>query len=621
MTLKWKLAGLFFVLSLLPVAVAGYYLLGETEKSFVRGFESRVSGIERGVQDRMVQVGGELSRSLGRIANDPLITRGLIEPLMRNRFYSDDEAGYERALVRDTGRLMTSAVLDTLRIVDLKKGGQVIALGHRMGFEDKSPRLIELIGLTADRGGAFFLHERIDNEQGGTDAVWTLQVAHVIEAGAVRIALLGGRVVDTRFVEDLRGVAGGDTEVALDEPEGRRVAATFAGEAPPVVEGGYTIGERPITNPETPDPVAVVKVFVPRGEIVARTRELWALGGIVLAIIGLSAIVLALAIARRISKPLEGLAQAASEVAAGRRDNPMRVLKGRDEVARLTQAFDRMTQDLALGEERLRQSERVAAWREIARRIAHEIKNPLSPIQISIETLRKARERQHPEFDALFTELTATVLEEVTRMKRIVSEFSDFARMPAPRPQDIDLSELVSQIAGLMRETAPEVRLTLKLPPKVPVHADPDQLRQAVMNLVKNAYEAIDGDPGRDAKGGGSLSVSLEAEGGEAGVVRLTVADNGPGMSADTRARIFTPYFTTKTGGKVAGTGLGLSIVQRIVEEHGGTIQVGSTPGLGTRFTMVLPSRPGNPVQGAATRGSTGPVDAPLSELRTRHGR
>lgn len=609
MKLKWKLAGLFFVLSLLPVAVAGYMLLDEIESGFERGFESRVSHLERGVQERMDRIGGELSRSLGRIANDPLITRGLIEPLIRGRFYSDDEEGYERELVRDARRLMNAAVLDTLRILDLNQKGRVVALGHRMGFERENPELVELVEL--GRGGVFFAHERVDDDAGGTRTVWTLQVAHVIEARGVRVALIGGRILDTRFAEDLRGFAGDDTEVALDEPGGRRVAATFEGDSPSgaiSAEVGYTVGERPITNPgsSATEPVAVLKVFVPRTEVIQRTRELWGLGGIMLAIIALSAVVLAVAAARRISKPLEGLAQAASEVAAGRRELAVDVLGGRDEVARLTQAFDRMTRDLVLSEERLRQSERVAAWREIARRIAHEIKNPLSPIQISIETLRKAKDREHKDFDALFAELTATVLEEVQRMKRIVSEFSDFARMPAPRPQSVELRELVGQVVLLMREGA-KGRVEVELEPgaQETLSADPDQLRQSVMNLVKNAIEAVESDPNRAGKVG-RVRVSLR---GDAHGVTLAVEDDGPGMSAETRQRIFTPYFTTKTSGKVIGTGLGLPIVQRIVEEHGGRVHVESTLGVGTRFEVWLPRE--RPAVSASLE-----VDAPLFELR-----
>lgn len=588
MTLKWKLAGLFFFLSLLPVAAAGYYLLGEIEQAFVRGFSARVSTIERGAERRVTEVGESLERSLTRIANDPIIARGLIEPLIRGRFYSDADEGYERTLVRDARRLMTSAVLDTLRIVDLSRGGQVIALGHRMGLEERNPRLPELIG-AGGRGAVFLAHERIDDDRGGTERVWTLQVAHVVTAPGVRVALIGGRVLDARFVDELKGFSGGGVEVAVDEPGGSRVAATFQGAEPigsPEVDGGYTLGERPIVNPGKPEPVAVLKVFVPRTEVVARTRELWALGGVMLGLIALSAVVLGVAIARRISRPLEGLAQAASEVAAGRRDHPVAVLSGRDEVARLTQAFARMTRDLVLGEERLRQSERVAAWREIARRIAHEIKNPLSPIQIAIETLRKARERAHPDFDALFAELTATVLEEVQRMKRIVSEFSDFARMPSPRLQEVDLADLVGQIVALMRESAAGVRLGYEGPASLPMRADPDQLRQCVLNLVKNAIEAVEADPRRTQKGGGAVTVLVATA--ERGVT-LEVRDDGPGMDERTRAKIFTPYFTTKTSGKVVGTGLGLPIVQRIVEEHGGQIRVDSAPGEGTRFVVTMP--------------------------------
>jgi len=570
------------------LGVGGWLLVDNTQQIFERGFEERVSGIERGVQQRLKGVAAELERALDRIAGDPIVTRDLLEPLARGRFYGDGDVDYERAIVRDARRLMTSAVLDTLRLVDLDRKGHVIALGHRTGIEETDPELMELIEQHPE--SAFFRHERTENhETGGTDEVWTLQVAHVVGGGPgferARVALVGGRIVDRRLVDDLRVVAGEGTAVVLDDVEGRRVAATFEGAEPPAVAGGYASQERAMRNPTSPEPVARLRVFVPRTELALRREALWttaaALGGGVIA----AALLMGLLVARRMSKPLEALAQAAAEVAVGRRDRPVPVPRGKGEVAELTRAFNQMTLDLTASEERLRQSERVAAWREIARRIAHEIKKPLSPIQMSIEMLKKVWERKHPEFEKIFEESTATILEEVARMKRIVTEFSDFARMPAPRPAPTDLGELVTQVASLVRETAPSIDVRVVAAEGLVAEVDGDQVRQAVLNLVKNALEAVDADRSGAGAGRGRGSVEVRAERDGPASVRLVVTDDGPGLTPETRQRLFTPYFTTKA----SGTGLGLAIVHRIVEEHEGSVQVDSEIGVGTRFVVRLP--------------------------------
>ena len=190
-------------------------------------------------------------------------------------------------------------------------------------------------------------------------------------------------------------------------------------------------------------------------------------------------------------------------------------------------------------------------------------------------------------------------------MTRIVSEFSDFARMPAPKPQRIELVELATQVLSLLHETAPEVEVTLAS--NGPVHAelDPDQLRQVLINLIKNGLEALTSEKRGTPQGAGAgagpapakagpprLEVRVENETANnaagAGAARIMVTDDGPGMSPEAQKKLFTPYFTTKQ----QGTGLGLPIVQRIVAEHGGTITVDSTPGVGTRFVLRFPRRP-----------------------------
>lgn len=242
---------------------------------------------------------------------------------------------------------------------------------------------------------------------------------------------------------------------------------------------------------------------------------------------------------------------------------------------RTFRTFDRMTKELREMRERLAEAEREAAFRDVARRIAHEIKNPLSPIQISIETLRRAHAKQRPDFADIFEESTRAILEEVRRLERIVREFSEFARLPKPKPGALDLRELVRDTVGLY---VPEgVALELLLDDDVPlVRADREQLTQVLVNLLKNALDAArTEDPPRLW-----LSVRPSPRG-----VTLLVGDNGPGIAESERERVFEPYFTTKDH----GTGLGLAIVKRIVNDHGGSIEVGRSPLGGASIEVTLP--------------------------------
>lgn len=222
-------------------------------------------------------------------------------------------------------------------------------------------------------------------------------------------------------------------------------------------------------------------------------------------------------------------------------------------------------------------AQRIAAWQEIARRLAHEIKNPLTPIQMSVETMRRTRAKQHPSFDEVFEESTATILEEVARLKRIVSEFSEFARMPKPSRAECDLNEIVSAQTSLYKGTC---ELTEQLDPALPrIHADRDQLAQVLLNLIENA---------RDATSSLAAEARIAVQTRRVGdYVELIVDDNGPGLAADVKDRLFTPYFTTKHA--AGGTGLGLAIVHRIVTDHGGRVAVGDGGLGGARFAIRLP--------------------------------
>jgi nitrogen fixation/metabolism regulation signal transduction histidine kinase len=236
-----------------------------------------------------------------------------------------------------------------------------------------------------------------------------------------------------------------------------------------------------------------------------------------------------------------------------------------------------MTAELAQSRTRLAQAERIAAWREVARRLAHEIKNPLTPIAMSVETLRDALERRRPDFPEIFEEGTRAISDEVRRLKRIVDEFSRFARLPAPEKAPVAPAELVASALALFPEPPPGVKIVREVASGLPaVLADRDQVLQVLLNLVRNALDAL-------AAGGGTLSVEASrAPGG----VAFTVRDEGPGIAPEDLARVFEPYFTTKEG----GTGLGLAIARRIAEEHGGTLEAASIPGAGAAFTLVLPA-------------------------------
>ncbi len=299
--------------------------------------------------------------------------------------------------------------------------------------------------------------------------------------------------------------------------------------------------------------------------------------GLYAAISAAVAFLVAIFLARSLGRPLSILANEAGKVAAGEA-RPLEV-RGSGEVQELASAFDRMIQDLAVTRRRLAAASRVAAWREVARRVAHEIKNPLAPIRAAVETLRRLRARDDPRFDEYFDEATRTVLDEVHRIANIVTEFTRFARLPPPKPQDVDAEEIARHVVQIHKPAAGEVSLAFSAQRRAPaLRADRDQVIQVLTNLVQNALEAVKELPD------GAVTVSTDTDGH---YVTFTVADNGPGIAPEIAARLFEPYATTKA----AGTGLGLAIAQRIALEHNGELSyVGrSANGKGAVFRFMLP--------------------------------
>ena len=277
----------------------------------------------------------------------------------------------------------------------------------------------------------------------------------------------------------------------------------------------------------------------------------------------------------RITRPVRRLAESAGRVAAGDWGATVEV-SSTDEMGQLAGAFNRMTHELVEQRDRLVQAERVAAWRELARRLAHELKNPLFPLQITVENMQRARESYPEQFDEVFREGTATLLGELSKLKQIIARFSDFAKMPAPEMEPVNLNEISTETMKLFEGQLAKarVRASTELDAALrPVEADREQVTRVLRNLILNAIDAM--------PEGGTLTVRTVAL--ESGA-RLEVSDTGQGLTPEECERLFTPYYTTKTH----GTGLGLAIVQSVVSDHKGRIAVESEKGKGTTFRIDL---------------------------------
>jgi len=264
------------------------------------------------------------------------------------------------------------------------------------------------------------------------------------------------------------------------------------------------------------------------------------------------------------------------DVARGRETRRLRIRAGLSE-AGLVLTFDDIT--------RLVTAQRNAAWRDVARRIAHEIKNPLTPIQLSAERLRKKYRRTVPQEELeTFDRCTDTIVRQVGDIGRMVDEFSAFARMPAPKFAEQDAAELLREAVFAQRVASPEIDIEMEEPPAVTLMADGRMLAQALTNLLKNAVEAVEARRGVVPGMAGRLRVKLVSD--EAGVA-FAVEDNGVGLPAKDRDRLTEPYVTTRE----KGTGLGLAIVKRIMEDHGGELELGDAEGgVGALAILRLPA-------------------------------
>ncbi len=417
-----------------------------------------------------------------------------------------------------------------------------------------------------------------------------LITVRTVTAGDKTLYVAGGQRLDKEFLDSLPATDGMRFQLyrnfePLPSPEslGSKLTASLVEEVKRQprqltrVDDAATITAIPLRGRDH-QLLAILLVDNSRAELASLRKYIQGTAGIVGGACVLLGLMLSFWTASRVTRPLRALASSVREVAVGKWDTRATVSSS-DEVGQLARDFNGMTEQLVEQRDRMIQAERVAAWRELARRLAHELKNPLFPLQITIENLQRARESSPEQFDEVFRESTTTLLAELGHLKTIIGRFSDFAKMPAPQLEPVDVNQVVRQVvqlfeAQLQGPDRPPIETRLQLDANLSaVPADPDQLRRALSNLVLNALDAM--------PQGGALSIRTS---GYEGKVAVEVADTGEGLTPEECDRLFTPYYTTKQH----GTGLGLAIVQSVVSDHKGTITVHSEPGKGTTFRIEL---------------------------------
>ena len=304
--------------------------------------------------------------------------------------------------------------------------------------------------------------------------------------------------------------------------------------------------------------------------------------GLIVAIVNLFAVLFVLSvvaaafIANWTTRPLRLLEQGLERIALGGTNEPIRY-QGQDELGHLVEVYNRKVAELRASADRLAASERESAWREMARQVAHEIKNPLTPMKLGLQHFERTWDPDAPDAGPRLQRFTAGMVQQIDALSTIASEFSSFAQMPRAQATDLDLREVVRAAVDVYHGH-PQVRFTAELPEPLPVHADREHLLRVFNNLLLNALQAIPEE--RE----GLVEVHGRVQEGRAVV---SVTDNGTGISEADRERIFRPNFTTKG----SGTGLGLAMVKRLVENAGGSVHYETEEGMGTTFRVELPLR------------------------------
>ncbi|MCK4575494.1 HAMP domain-containing protein [candidate division WOR-3 bacterium] len=286
--------------------------------------------------------------------------------------------------------------------------------------------------------------------------------------------------------------------------------------------------------------------------------------------------VLTVLITVRVTTPLRKLEEAAKRLAKG--DFPrISGVRTKDEVGNLIRTFNSMSAALEESKKRLRIAEREAAWKDAARAVSHEIRNPLTPIRLATERLREKMSKGEKNIDEVILNTTGMILEEIENLDGIAKSFSEFAKLPEPRKKMDDVNEIIKEVVFLYSEYE-GIEIKQALGENIPQFAiDRDRIKEVLINIIKNSIEAMGG--------GGTIWITSEFNEKEKNLT-LSVKDNGCGLTVDP-SLVFIPHFTTKE----KGSGLGLAISKRIIEAHNGMIQVKSKEGEGTEFTITIPKK------------------------------
>jgi len=597
MTFRRKLLAVFILTVFLSVAAVALLVLAFTRSAFEKTENERTAALVAQFQREFNRRGEDVVRRVEGIASSDATARMATAV---NGTSSDSSEYFDLAR-----SLAESRQLDFLELLDWQ--GKIISSAEwpaKFGYPESA---FDNLAASSDQSAFLKLEELQDSTALGLVAVRTVRI------GEHPVYVVAGRRLDKNFLSaldlppDMRALLYqnlGDhfaSDLLLDPSAGNAADGTHPlDKFEPLVDGvrRYNVEMTGVItwSPDRADeevfhaiplrgagkdrpPLGILLIGNsrrPYAELKRRIRDSALLaggGGIVLAIL------LSSWAAARVTRPVEQLARAAQDVAAGNWNASVAV-NGQDEVAQLADSFNRMTAELLTQKERLVQTERVAAWRELARRLAHELKNPLFPLQLTVENLIRAREQSPDQFEEVFRESSRTLLAELSNLKGIIGRFSEFSKMPQPQLQRVQVNEIVRGVAQLFQAqlqapNRPPIQCTLDLDDRVEaISADQDLLHRALSNLVLNAMDAM--------PNGGTLTLRTR---GEPGRVIIEVADTGSGLTPEECERIFTPYYTSKQH----GTGLGLAIVQSVVSDHGGRISVHSEPGRGTRFVIELP--------------------------------
>ena len=589
MSLRTRLFSLISALVFVTVVLVTWTVSSSARQSFARLDADRTAALVAQFRREFASQGEQVAGRIELVAQSDAVSR-----LASAAAASRDFAPY----VNDASVVASAQGLDVLDFV--AADGTIVSSAEwpaRFGY-----RHAWATGATHGTSPARAFLQAVELPDQTTLAVVAVR-AQPAAGGNVYIA--GGRRLDRKFLQSLvlapgmrvllyqnlqaeisgRHLISGDEhppETAPLEPLITRVIHDRQ-EATEIVgwpDGPETIDALPLTGRDG-SVLGVLLIGSSGRELAALVRSIrWsgvAYGAVAIAVgFGVSFLVSA-----RVTRPVERLADAARAVAAGDWDVRVDDVRTTGEIKVLADGFDTMTRQLVDQRDRLVQAERVAAWRELARRLAHELKNPLFPLRITIDNLRRAKSLSQSEFDEVFDESLTTLQTGLGNLNTVVGRFSDFAKMPAPQFSQVSINDIVEQSVALFRAQLeapghPLIKVVVDLEASLgTIRADGEQLRRVVQNLLLNAIDAM--------PNGGELRITTRRVNGS---VRVDVADTGQGLNEEERSRLFTPYYTTKQH----GTGLGLAIVQSVVADHSGKIWVDSEPGRGATFHIELPA-------------------------------